>query len=170
MFTFLSAKYVFVVAVFWFYLFVCLFWGKESNWCQGPLKYIGVHMHEQKTCEKGSFFFFFCNRTHARNMLRGLKCHVSGKRGGFVKIYPNYLHSNLFRGPIWDKIPQNSCLGGEFCILTKMCLGVYFKTIVQACVHLHIWVAPWNVRAVCKNKTTHIWVKQKSEMYSFFFF
>ena len=47
------------------------------------------------------------------------------------------LDSNLFRGSnLW----QN--LGGEFCIWTKMCLGVYFKTFVHPSVHLHIWLAP----------------------------
>ena len=66
------------------------------------------------------------------------------KKKGVVlsKLNSNSLDSNLFRGQIWDKIPHKPCLGGEFCILTKMFLGVYFKTFVHACVHLHIWVAP----------------------------
>ena len=63
------------------------------------------------------------------------------KGGGFVKICSNSLDSTYLGGQIWDKIPQNPCLGGEFCILTKMCLGVYFKTFVHACVYLHIWVS-----------------------------
>ena len=77
----------------------------------------------------------FCSRTRkARNVFRGLTCHVSGKRGDFFKIYSNSLVSNLFRG---SNLRQNPCLGGDFCILTKMCLGVYFKTI-HTCVHLYI--------------------------------
>ena len=51
---------------------------------------------------------------------------------GFVKICSNSLDSNLFRG---SNLRQNPCLGGEFCILTKMCLGVNLKTFVHACLH-----------------------------------
>ena len=27
---------------------------------------------------------------------------------------------------------------GYFCVMTKMCLGIFFKTTIYACVHLHI--------------------------------
>ena len=95
-------------------------------------------MHEQKNKWKGVFFL---SRTcKARKTFRVLKCHVSGKWGGFVKIYSNSLGSNLFRGSnLRQNIPPNPWLG---VIWTKMCVGVYFKTFVYACVHLHIWVAP----------------------------
>ena len=43
-------------------------------------------------------------------------------------------------GPIWDKIPQNTCLRGEFCILTKMCLGVYLKTFFK---HVYTCILEW---------------------------
>ena len=110
-------------------------------------------MREQKASEKGSFFFFFNRTRKARNAFRGLKCHVSGKRGGFVKICPNSLDSSLFRGQIWNKIPQiKSLFGVEFCILTKMCLGVYFKIFVQACVHMHMWVPPYPQVRLIKDK------------------
>ena len=57
---------------------------------------------------------------------------VQEKGGGFVKIYSNSIDSNLFRG---SNLRQNPCLGGQLCILTKMSLGVHFKTFVHACVH-----------------------------------
>ena len=34
------------------------------------------------------------------------------------------------------KFEAKSYFRGDFCIMTKMCL--YFKTVVPACVHLHI--------------------------------
>ena len=40
------------------------------------------------------------------------------------------------------KIPQIPCLGGEFCIMTKRCLGVYFQKLLFTYVHLHIGVPP----------------------------
>ena len=47
----------------------------------GALIYNGVHMHEQKTCEKGSFYFFAVGTCKTG----GIKCHFSGKRGGFCQ-------------------------------------------------------------------------------------
>ena len=52
------------------------------------------------TCvnKKNEWGVFFCIRMrHAGNTFRGLKCHFSGKRGGFVKIYSNSSDSDLFR-------------------------------------------------------------------------
>ena len=65
--------------------------------------------------------FFFCSRTRkARNAFRSLNTMFQEKECCFVKICSNSLDSNLFRGQIWDKILKNTCLGGEFCIMTKI--------------------------------------------------
>ena len=86
---------------------------------------------KKKKCEKGSSFVV-CSTTHkAGNAFRGLKCHFSGKSGWFSS------DSNLFRGQIWGKIPQNPCLGVDFCITTKVCLGYISKPLfmhVNACI------------------------------------
>ena len=47
------------------------------------------------------------------------------------------------------KSHKNPCLGGEFYIMTKMCLGVNFKTFVHAWVHLHVWVVPLGTMCSC---------------------
>ena len=73
-------------------------------------------MHEQKTIKRGS-------RMHkARNIFRGKGVVLSKK-------YSNSSDSNLFRG---SNLGQNS-IKSDFCIITKMCLGVYFKTINCSC-------------------------------------
>ena len=41
------------------------------------------------------------------------------------------LNTNI-RGQIRGKISQNPCLGGAFCIMNKICLGVYLRTFVHA--------------------------------------
>ena len=51
------------------------------------------------------------------------------------KIYLNSSDSNLCKG---SNLRTNSCLGDDFCIMAKTCLGAYFKSIVHACVHLYI--------------------------------
>ena len=76
----------------------------------------------------------FCSRTcKARNAFGGLKCHVSGKGCGFVKIYINALDSNLFKGQIWDKIPQNPCLGVNFASWLKLFRGVFQNLCSPMC-------------------------------------
>ena len=75
------------------------------------------------------------NKQTNKQLFRGLNYHFQEKRGGFVKIYSNSSHSTQFWG---SNMKQNPCLGVDFCIMTKMCLGVYFKTAVHTCVHLHI--------------------------------
>ena len=40
----------------------------------------------------------------------------------------------LFMGSNLRQNPTKSLFGGEFCIMTKMCLAVYFKMDVHACV------------------------------------
>ena len=101
-----------------------------------------THAWKKKKKKKGGGGgVFFCSITHkARNTFRGLKWHVSGKRGWFCQNLLKFFRLKL----IWkgSNLRQNPCSGGEFCILTKMCLGVYFKTFVNACVHLRIWAPP----------------------------
>ena len=56
----------------------------------------------------------------------------------FVKIYSNFSNSNLFRESNLRQNPTKSLFMGDFCIMTEMYLGVYLKTVVHTCVHLHI--------------------------------
>ena len=58
----------------------------------------------------------------------------SGKRIDFVKIHSNSSDSNIFRGSNLRQNPTKSVFRGDFCIMTKMCLGANFKS-VHTCVH-----------------------------------
>ena len=74
---------------------------------------------------------------------QGLQCHFSGKKGLVLSKFTQILQTQTYLwGQIWGKIQQNPCLRDDFCTMTKMCLGIYFKTVVHACVHLHSWVTP----------------------------
>ena len=67
----------------------------------------------------------------------GSKMSFQEKGGGGVKIYSNSSNSNLLRGQIWDKFPQNLCLEGDFCIICKMCLGYNYKMVREPNVSPH---------------------------------
>ena len=61
------------------------------------------------------------------------------KRGCFCENLIKFFRLKLTNGVKFEgKIQQSPCLGVDFCIMTKMCLGVYIKTVVHTCVHLHI--------------------------------
>ena len=75
-----------------------------------------------------------------RNFKRGMKQGGTASQTKiehilcFVKFYSNCIDSNLFRG---SNLRQNPCLGGEFCILTKIFLGYISKplfTHVYTCI------------------------------------
>ena len=79
---------------------LCIIMMKSYNMLvsQGPVRYIIVHIHEpkKKKGKRGDF-----QPKHRKqgmqkvgDMFRGLKCHFSGKGGGFVKIYLNSSVSN----------------------------------------------------------------------------
>ena len=112
--------------------------GMRQSKCQGDHSDILVYICMKKKLWK---WVFFNSRTHKGGTLfKGPKCHFSGKGGGFVKIYSKFFQLK----PIQEvKFWTKSLVRGDFCIMTKMHLEVYFKTIVHACVHLHIWVVPW---------------------------
>ena len=63
-----------------------------------------------------------------------LKYHLSSKWEGFVKIYS--LSSHVRVGKFKLRCHKNSGLGDDVCIMTEMCLGIYFKTVIHTCVHL----------------------------------
>ena len=111
--------------------------GTQIYWCS--------HVWTKK---KWKGVFFAVEHVKQGMCLGVYNAMFQGKGGGFVKICSNSLDSNLFRG---SNLRQNLCLGGEFCIMTKMCLGVYFKTFVHACVHLQIWVPPPAVSTTCSD-------------------
>ena len=50
-----------------------------------PLIYIGVHMHDQKMFEKWSFYFLAVEHINKEEHIRGLKCHIFGKRRWFCQ-------------------------------------------------------------------------------------
>ena len=65
---------------------------------QGPIRYIGVHMHTQKCVKRG----IFCSRTRkAGNAFRGLKFHLS-----------NSSDLNLFKGLNLRQNPTKSLFRG----------------------------------------------------------
>ena len=59
------------------------------------------------------------------------------KKGGLSK-FTNSSDSNLFRGSNLRQYPTKSLFRGDFYMMIKRCLGVYFKTVVRTCVHLHV--------------------------------
>ena len=93
---------------------------------EGALRYIGVHI-----CGGGKHVWkgvlFAVERIKQGMHLRVWNAIFQEKGGGFVKSYSNSSGSNLYRG---SNLRQNPLFRDDFCIMTKMCLRAYFKTLV----------------------------------------
>ena len=101
---------------------------KASLFTQGgPLSYILVHTCINKKHVKRGLFFSR-TRKHGTRQINSNSSACS--------------HSNLFSSQIWNKCHIILVKGVIFVSYIKMRLGVYFKTIVHTCEHLHMWVAP----------------------------
>ena len=68
---------------------------------RAALKYIVVHMREQKNKEKDDIF--------SKERVTEQWVIFQEKRGGFAKICSISSDSTLFSGQIWGKVPQNPC-------------------------------------------------------------
>ena len=80
-------------------------------------------MPEQENKDKGAFF---SQERVKQGMSLGVYYVIFQEKGGFIK---NYSNSLLFcgEGGQIGKITQYPCLGSDFCIMTKTCLGVLFQ-------------------------------------------
>ena len=77
-------------------------------------------------------------------MLRDLKCHFPGKKGWFCQNLLKFFSSQTHYGVKFEAKSHKILAWGWFLHHDLTCLGVYFKTVVHAFLHLHIWVAPWD--------------------------
>ena len=88
----------------------------------------------------------------------------SGKRGRLCQNLLTFFRLKTYLGVKFEE-KSYKILGGDFRIMTKICLGVYFKTVAHAGVHLHIWALPPKLKAAADYITEAIlWTQYQTDL------